>query len=85
MWQEGRGNGVLVGGLGVLVMVGGVRSSELLCQQLAETPGHRIFAAAQSQTVHLQTQDGLMRTNRFRGCTIRNRCHKMYCRGSTST
>lgn len=23
MWQEGRGNGVLVGGLGVLVMVGG--------------------------------------------------------------
>lgn len=40
----------LVGMMGVLVRIW---TLELLGQQLAETLGHRVFAAAQSQTIHL--------------------------------
>lgn len=32
-----------------------VRALELIGQKLAETLGHRVLAAAQSQTVHLHT------------------------------
>lgn len=45
----------LVGMVGVLVTVE-VWTLELFSQQLAETLGHRVLAAAQSQAVHLETQ-----------------------------
>lgn len=52
VWQEDWKERSLVGMVGVLVTVE-IWTLELFGQQLTETPGDRVFAAAQSQAIHL--------------------------------
>jgi len=47
-------DGEVAGGMMEVLVTVEVCILKLLGQQLAETPGYRVFAAAQSQTVHLQ-------------------------------